>query len=85
LQAPPGVVRWSLDGLSCKVDYRMVKKTPWGNPGEGGGGGGALCPWAPHISLGAGGDDYSRGVLFSDPIPRVERRPLSVAKWMILE
>jgi len=65
LQAPPGVVRWSLDGVSCSVDYTVIKKTPWGRPGSGAGGGGAACPWAPHLSLGATGDEYSRGVLFT--------------------
>jgi hypothetical protein len=66
LQAPPGVVRWSLNGVSCRVDYKMIKKTPWGGVrGSGGGSGGAVCPWAPHLSLSAAGDQYSRGVLFT--------------------
>lgn len=66
LQAPPGVARWTLDGVSCSFDYRMIKKTPWGGiPGSGAGGGAAGCPWAPHLSLGATGEDYSRGVDFS--------------------
>ena len=66
LQAPPGVARWTLDGTSCSFRYTMIKKTPWGGiPGSGAGGGAAGCPWAPHLSLGAGGEDYSRGVDFS--------------------
>jgi len=66
LQAPPGVVRWNLAGTSCAVRYTMIKKTVWGGiRGSGGGAGGATCPWAPHLSLGAGGEFYSRGVDFS--------------------
>ena len=33
--------------------------------GSGGGAGGAACPWAPHLSLGSGGEFYSRGVDFT--------------------
>jgi RNA polymerase sigma-70 factor (sigma-E family) len=66
LQAPPGVARWTLSGVSCSFRYTMIKKTPWGGiPGSGAGAGAAGCPWAPHLSLGATGEDYSRGVDFS--------------------
>jgi len=60
------VARWTLSGVSCSFGYKMIKKTPWGGiPGSGGGAGAAGCPWAPHLSLGASGEDYSRGVDFS--------------------
>jgi hypothetical protein len=66
LQAPRGITRWTLQGESCSVSYTMIKKTPWGGiPGSGGGSGAAGCPWAPHLSLGAGGDFYSDGVYFT--------------------
>lgn len=66
LQAPRGITRWTLHGESCSVSYTMIKKTPWGGiAGSGGGTGAAGCPWARHLSLGASGDTYSDGVLFS--------------------
>ncbi len=66
LQAPPGVARWTLNGVSCSFAYKMIKKTPWGGiPGSGAGSGAAGCPWAPHLSVGASGEDYARGVDFS--------------------
>jgi hypothetical protein len=64
LQAPPGVIRWTLDGVSCSVDYTWLQIPKGGSPG-GGGGGGATCPWAPHLSIGAGGSYGSNGALFS--------------------
>ena len=64
LQAPPRVIRWTLDGVSCSVGYKWLAIPEGGSP-AGGGGGGAACPWAPHLSLGAGGSYGSNGALFS--------------------
>jgi hypothetical protein len=64
LQAPPGIIRWTLDGDSCSVDHTWLVIPPGGSPG-GGGFGGAGCPWAPHLSIGARGTLGSNGALFS--------------------
>ncbi len=64
LQAPPGIIRWTLDGDSCSVDYTWLVIPQGGSP-AGGGLGGAGCPWAPHLSIGARGRLGSNGALFS--------------------
>jgi hypothetical protein len=64
LQAPPGIIRWALDGDSCSVDYTWLSVPPGGSPASGGFGG-AGCPWAPHLSIGARGRLGSNGALFS--------------------
>ena len=64
LDAPPRIVRWTLDGDSCRVDQTWLVIPQGGSPG-GGGFGGAGCPWAPHLSIGARGSLGSNGVLFS--------------------
>jgi hypothetical protein len=64
LQAPPGIIRWTLDGDSCSVDQTWLVVPQGGSPG-GGGFGGAGCPWAPHLSIGARGTLGSNGALFS--------------------
>ncbi|HEV8279833.1 MAG TPA: hypothetical protein VGQ26_29665 [Streptosporangiaceae bacterium] len=64
LQAPPGIIRWTLDGGSCSVDQTWLVVPEGGSPG-GGGLGGAGCPWAPHLSIGARGTLGGNGALFS--------------------
>jgi len=64
LHAPPGVIRWTLDGDSCKVHQTWLVIPQGGSPG-GGGFGGAGCPWAPHLSIGARGSLGTNGALFS--------------------
>jgi hypothetical protein len=64
LQAPPGIIRWTLDGDSCSVDQTWLVVPQGGSPG-GGGFGGAGCPWAPHLSIGARGTLGGNGALFS--------------------
>ncbi len=64
LQAPPGIIRWTLDGDSCSVDYTWLVIPQGGSPG-GGGLGSAGCPWAPHLSIGARGMLGGNGALFS--------------------
>ena len=64
LHAPPGVIRWTLDGDSCRVDQTWLVIPQGGSPG-GGGFGGAGCPWAPHLSIGARGSLGTNGALFS--------------------
>jgi hypothetical protein len=64
LQAPPGIIRWTLDGDSCSVDQTWLVIPQGGSPG-GGGFGGAGCPWAPHLSIGARGMLGGNGALFS--------------------
>ena len=64
LQAPPRTIRWTLDGDSCSVDCTWLVIPQGGSPG-GGGFGGAGCPWAPHLSLGARGTLGGNGALFS--------------------
>jgi hypothetical protein len=64
LQAPPGIIRWTLDGNSCSVDCRWLVIPPGGSLG-GGGLGAAGCPWAPHLSIGARGTLGGNGALFS--------------------
>jgi hypothetical protein len=62
LEAPPRIIRWTLSGVSCSVGYRWLRVPNGGSPG---GGGGAVCPWAPHLSLGRGGDYGSNGAEFT--------------------
>jgi hypothetical protein len=64
LQAPPGVIRWTLDGDSCSVNQTWLVVPEGGSPG-GGGFGGAGCPWAPHLSIGARGSLATNGADFS--------------------
>ena len=64
LQAPPGIIRWELDGDSCSADQAWLVIPQGGSPG-GGGFGGAGCPWAPHLSIGARGTLGGNGALFS--------------------
>jgi hypothetical protein len=64
LHAPPGVIRWTLDGDSCRVDQTWLVIPEGGSPG-GGGFGGAGCPWAPHLSIGARGSLGGNGADFS--------------------
>ena len=64
LQAPPGMILWTLDGDSGSVDYTWLVIPPGGRPG-GGGCGGSGCPWAPHLSIGVRGSLGSNGALFS--------------------
>ena len=64
LHAPPGKIRWTLDGDSCRVDQTWLV-IPEGGSRGGGGFGGAGCPWAPHLSIGARGSLGSNGALFS--------------------
>jgi len=64
LQAPPGIIRWTLDGDSCSVDQTWLVVPEGGSPG-GGGLGSARCPWAPHLSIGARGTLGGNGALFS--------------------
>src|SRR5215471_5072839 len=64
LQAPPGIIRWALDGDSCSVDQTWLVIPEGGSPG-GGGFGGAGCPWAPHLSIGARGTLGGNGAVFS--------------------
>jgi hypothetical protein len=64
LQAPPGIIRWTLDGNSCSVDHTWLVIPDGGSPG-GGGFGGSGCPWAPHLSIGARGTLGGNGALFS--------------------
>ena len=64
LHAPPGVIRWTLDGDSCSVSQTWLVIPEGGSPG-GGGFGGAGCPWAPHLSIGARASLGSNGAHFS--------------------
>ncbi len=64
LQAPPGIIGWTLDGDSCSADCTWLVIPPSGSPG-GGGLGSAGCPWAPHLSIGARGMLGGNGALFS--------------------
>ena len=64
LQAPPGMILWTLDGDSGSVDYTWLVIPLGGRPG-GGGCGGAGCPEAPHISIGVRGTLDSNGAVFS--------------------
>ena len=64
LHAPPGTIRWTLYGDSCRVDQTWLVIPQGGSPG-GGGFGGAGCPWAPHLSIGARGSLGTNGALFS--------------------
>jgi hypothetical protein len=64
LQAPPGIIRWTLDGGSCSVHQTWLVIPEGGSPG-GGGLGSAGCPWAPHLSIGATGVLGGNGALFS--------------------
>ncbi|MFL5799368.1 MAG: hypothetical protein ACJ77A_15725 [Actinomycetota bacterium] len=64
LEAPPGTIRWTLNGASCGVSQTWIVIPEGGSPG-GGGVGGAACPWAPHLSIGAGGELGSNGADFS--------------------
>jgi hypothetical protein len=64
LQAPPGMILWTLDGDSGSVDYTWLVIPRGGRPGGGGCGGGG-CPQAPHLSIGVRGTLSSNGALFS--------------------
>jgi hypothetical protein len=64
LHAPPGAIRWTLDGDSCRVNQTWLVVPEGGSPG-GGGFGGAGCPWAPHLSIGARGSLGGNGADFS--------------------
>src|SRR5947199_270136 len=67
LARDPGRLGASLaevDGHSCSVDYTWLVIPQGGSP-AGGGLGGAGCPWAPHLSIGARGRLGSNGALFS--------------------
>lgn len=58
LEAPAGMTRWTLNA-SCSVELRWLDGS-----NEGGGAGGTGCPFAAHLSVGAGGDFYMRPVWF---------------------
>jgi hypothetical protein len=64
LQAPPGIVRWTLDGNTCSVNCTWLVIPQGGSP-RSGGFGGEGCPWAPHLSIGARGVLGGNGALFS--------------------
>src|SRR5258707_14864235 len=64
LHAPPGVIRWKLDGDSCRADQTWLV-IPQGGSLGGGGLGGAGCPWGPHLLIGARGSLGTNGRGFS--------------------
>lgn len=50
LEAPVGTIRWTLNGVSCSVDFRWLVVPAGGNL-AGGGGRGAACPRTAHLSV----------------------------------
>jgi hypothetical protein len=64
LQAPPGIILWTLDGDSGSVDYTWLVIPRGGRPG-GGGCGGTGCPKSPQLSIGVMGTLSSNGAIFS--------------------